>query len=403
MQIKFPSYFLWGAAISSYQCEGQNFNTDWYLWEKENNLERANDACSHYNLFAQDFQIASQLNLNSFRFSIEWARVCPEPGNFSQLELEHYEKVIDNLISYKIKPLVTLHHFTNPLWFINKEGWLNHKNIDYFISYVQKITELFKDKVDMWIIFNEPLVYIYNGFIAGIWPPGKKSIYSANKALKNITKAYLLAYEEIKRIYKMNNLSCKISLAKNIRVFSGCPTINLAMNSLIAGFRSKYFNFNLIEYLAKKRSLDFIGLNYYCKEYDTFKLPLGKNCGHKDHNERRNSIGWYVYPEGLYSVLLRLKRMDLPIIITENGTPENNPKFYESFLLSHLKSLGKAISAGVDLRGYFWWSLLDNFEWDKGFKQRFGLVGVDYATMERKIKPFAYTYAKICKEGSLRV
>jgi len=403
MEIQFPSHFLWGAAISSYQCEGNNFNCDWYLWEKEKFLEAAGRACDHYHLFDKDFQLAQSLDLNYLRFSIEWARVNPAISSFSQEELDHYIAVVDSLLNYKLKPIITLHHFTNPIWFANKGGWLNSKNIDYFLNFLKKTVESLKDRVDTWLIFNEPLVYIYNGFVVGSWPPGKRSLTDAKKVLDNITSAYLIGYQEIKNIYKESSIAPQISLAKNLRKFCGCPSFLSILNSLSASSRSRNFNYWLIERLRRKRSLDFLAINYYCKEYTKFKGLVGVECKHDSHGQRKNHLGWNVYPQGFYEVLKTLKKFGLPIIVTENGTAEIENHLYEQYLIEHLQSLAKAYLEGVDIRGYLWWSLLDNFEWDKGFKYRFGLIEVDYTTMARKVKPFACTYAKICNENKIEI
>ena len=403
MQIQFPHSFLWGAALSSYQCEGDNSNSDWYLWEKEKGLTNSASACKHYHLFDQDFQLASSLNLNSLRISLEWARIHPDPTTFSLEELTHYQKVIDALIKYNLKPIVTLHHFTNPLWFAKKGGWLQVKNIDYFLKFLKKTVEALKEKVDLWIIFNEPLVYIYNSFIRGIWPPGVRSLSRGQRVLSNILDAHLTGYQEIKRIYQDSKVSPQVSMAKSLRVFSPSPGPNLILNSLSAGLRSKLFNFRILNYLTKKNALDFIGLNYYCREFSKFKGLIGEESDYKPKRGRQNYLGWNVYPRGFYKLLKSLKRYNLPIIITENGTAENQDSLYEDFLIGHLKNLGLAMKEGVDIRGYLWWSLIDNFEWDKGFGPRFGLTEVNYSTFERKLKPFAYTYGKICKENRIEV
>ena len=403
MQIKFPTSFLWGAAISSYQCEGGNSNCDWYQWEKDRQLEEAGRACDHYQLFDKDFGIAQSLDLNALRFSIEWARINPNESSFSQEEIDHYNQVVDSLLEHKLKPIVTLHHFTNPTWFTDKGGWLNSKNVDYFLKYLKCIVEALKDKVDTWLIINEPLVYIYNSFVAGIWPPGRTSLADAKKVLDNMISAYLSGYQEIKSIYKKSSISPQISLAKNLRVFSGCPSFPHFLNSLSASSRSSHFNYWIIEHLRKKRSLDFLAINYYCKEYTKFKGLVGAECKHDSHGERKNYLGWNVYPQGLYEFLKGLKKFKLPIIITENGTAEERSSLYQDYLITHLQSLARAYRGGVDIRGYLWWSLLDNFEWDKGFGPRFGLVQVDYKTMARKVKPFAHTYAKICQENKIEI
>ncbi len=401
MQTQFPSGFLWGASLSSYQYEGGNFNSDWHLWEKEKELEPCGLACDHYRLYDEDFQLARDLNLNSLRLSIEWARVCPYPEVFSQKEIEHYSLVIDSLLKHNLKPVITLHHFTNPIWFSDKGGWLSSDNIESFLQYLRKIVEALKDRVDTWIVFNEPLVYIYQGFISGWWPPGERSLAKAKKVLANLLEAYCISYEEIKRIYGPKPVS--ISLAKNMRVFQAAPGTGYLLSALSASLRNYLFNWQALDYLVKKRRLDFIGLNYYCREYVEPKGLLGTESSYQPEGARKNHLGWNVYPQGLLDILVALGKYKLPIIITENGTAETGDRFYHEYLISHLKSAAQSLARGVNLAGYFWWSLLDNFEWDKGFKYRFGLYEVNYKTFARNLRGFARTYAKICRDNRLEI
>jgi beta-glucosidase len=401
MRIEFPASFLWGAAISSYQSEGDNFSSDWYLWEKNHHLPRARKICDHYHRFKQDFSFARQLNFNALRISLEWARIYPQANHAQQSQWQHYQEVIKTLKQFNLKPLVTLHHFTNPIWFIANGGWLVGKNIEHFIRYSVQAADFFKHDVDNWLVFNEPLVYVFNGYLTGIWPPGHKSLNSARKVTANILAAYVDVYQEIKHIYRQINKPVNISLAKHFRIFAPCPRGNVMLNAFMAFTRDSVFNLPLIDYLYKKKCLDYIGVNYYCKEYVQAKGLLGQQCKHKTHKEKRNRLGWYIYPQGLYEILLRLKKFALPIIITENGTAAGFWGDYKSFLLSHLRSVAKAVDCGVDVRGFLWWSLLDNFEWDKGAQYRFGLFKVNYKTQERTIKPFALTYAEICQNNAI--
>ncbi|MEM7817086.1 MAG: family 1 glycosylhydrolase, partial [Candidatus Aenigmatarchaeota archaeon] len=173
------------------------------------------------------------------------------------------------------------------------------------------------------------------------------------------------------------------------------------LNLFSTYFRDKIFNFKILEDLFKKNYLDFLAINYYTKQNIRFGGLLGKECNSYLHNERKNFLGWYVYPDGLFNLLIKLKKFNLPIIITENGTAETQDILYKDYLLLHLKSVHKAILKKVNVKGYLWWSLIDNFEWDKGFGPRFGLIEVNYKTFERKIKPFALVYAKIAKENKI--
>ncbi|MBU2473303.1 MAG: glycoside hydrolase family 1 protein [Candidatus Omnitrophica bacterium] len=399
--MRFPSNFLWGASLSSYQCEGANLNSDWYFWEKEKGLELCGLACDHYHHYDQDFRLARSLNLKALRISIEWSRICPYPEVFSQKELQHYSSVIDSLLKHNLKPVVTLHHFTNPLWFSDREGWLCSKNIDSFLEYLRKTVETLKDRVDTWIIFNEPLVYAYQGFITGSWPPGERSFPKAKKVLANILEAYCRGYEEIKQIYGRQPVS--VSLAKHLRVFEAVPGLGFPLNSIAVGLRDRIFNWQALDYLAKRKKLDFIGLNYYCREYVQAGGLFGCESNYQPKAGRKNHLGWDIYPQGFLDILVELGKYKLPVMITENGTAETEDRFYQEYLLSHLKSLAQAQAKGVDVAGYFWWSLLDNFEWDKGFKPRFGLFEVDYKTLTRISRPFAQTYAKICQANRLEL
>ena len=402
MRIKFPSEFLWGSSISSYQVEGSNEASDWFAWEKNQYLEPAGKSTGHYNLFRDDISLAHSLGHNALRFSIEWSRIYHSKNSVSRFEIDHYLDVLSFLRSKGMVPIVTLHHFTNPHWFAERGGWLRKESVDEFISYVKTIVFQLKSYVRYWIVFNEPMVYIYNGFIEGIWPPGIKSLGEASLALSNIMKAYVLAYGEIKRIYGRDR--SYVSIAKNMRVFTPCYYFNLGQNNVFAYLRSHFFNFRIINYLVGRRCLDFIGLNYYCREFVRCgKTIFGFECKDTHHKGLRNTLGWFIYPRGLYLLLMGLRRYNLPVIITENGTSEDSDSSYSRFLHLHIESVAKAISSGADVRGYLWWSLLDNFEWDKGYKHRFGLVKVDFNTFERKPKKFALEYKKICVDNAIEV
>lgn len=402
MLIKFPAAFLWGSSISSYQTEGGNNRCDWFFWEENNRLTAAGKACDHYNLFPRDFELAKYLSHNSLRLSIEWSRIFFSETGLSEEGINHYKEVVSCLNRNYLTPIITLHHFTNPMWFINKGGWLSTRNIDYFLKYVSEVVYSLKDVVKYWIVFNEPMVYVYNGFIRGIWPPGDRSFTRARKVLRNMLKAYVLAYQEIKRVCGADN--SEVSIAKHLRVFSPCPYYNFGQNSLSSGIRSRLFNHAVLDYLAGKGKLDFIGINYYCKEYVKSGGGIaGKECSLNHHPERKNTLGWNVYPEGLYELMVSLKRYDKPLLITENGTSEKEENLYEGFLLAHITEMARAMTAGVKVSGYLWWSLLDNFEWDKGYNHGFGLLKVNPGTFEREIRKFAFVYKKVCGDNTINI
>jgi len=411
MSLKFPKNFYWGSATSAHQVEGGNHN-DWSEWEKINAKRLSKEAkikwqpwqqekfpemfnpenyisgraCDHYHLYEQDFDIAKKLGHNAHRFSIEWSRIEPEQGKFNEKEIEHYRKVILALKKRGIEPFVTLWHWTNPLWIRDIGGWENKKITDYFERYAEKISNALGENVKFWITLNEPEIYASNSYFAGVWPPQKKNLFAYLRVLNNLIKAHRKAYGVIKKA----NSNSKIGIAKNNIYFEAYQ--NKLVNRVLKKFIDWWWNFYFLNRIRNHQ--DFIGLNHYFHN----RINYGFN---KNENKKISDIGWELYPEAIYYVLKDLKRFNKPIYITENGLADGGDKKRSWFILESLKNIGKAINEGVNVRGYLHWSLMDNFEWDKGFWPRFGLVEVNYKTLERKIRPSALQYAKICKTNEL--
>ena len=403
--IKFPQNFLWGAATSSYQVEGGNANSGWWHWEKKAGKENSGLACRHYELYAHDFDLARSLNHNAHRLSIEWSRVEPREGEFSKAELKHYIDVIDALRSRNLEPIVTLHHFSNPLWFAQKGGWQNRRGIAYFLRFAEFIVKALAGKVRHWITINEPLVYTYHVYILGVWPPQEKSLLKAMRAEDNFLIAHIKTYKLIHDIYRKANLAHPyVSIAQNVQAFLPCRPV--LRDKFAAYLRDKWYNFRFIERAARRRSLDYIGINYYSRqvaEVEKWSLShlIMDTCKMNHHPVKKNSLGWDIYPQGLYDLLLKLKKYNLPIIITENGISTDDDSLRWEYISEHLKSIHAAMEKGVKVTGYFYWSLLDNFEWDKGFSPRFGIIEVDYNTYERRVRESAEKFAAVCKTGVL--
>ena len=388
--LKFPDGFLWGTATSAYQVEGGVLNCDWSALQQPAGGGPAGKACNHYHLYEKDFDLMKKLNLNAYRFSIEWSRIEPKEGEFDEKEIEHYRKVLLALKEREIKSMVTLHHFTNPKWLAKIGGWQNKKVVFYFSRFAERILKEYQDLVDFWITINEPIVYASMAFLRGIWPPQKKNIILFLKVIKN----QISTHKKIFRISRHLNPTLKIGIAKNNQFFeSENPNSPLDRFST---FLARYF-WN--EYFLNRiqNHLDFIGLNYYF--HYRVKFPF-KN---RNENKLLSDIGWEIYPEGIYFVLKELQKYNLPIYITENGLADSEDKLRKNFIRDHLYWIHKAIQDGVDIRGYFHWSFMDNFEWEKGFKPRFGLIEIDYKSFERKPRPSAFYYAKICKENTLQL
>ncbi|MEK7160494.1 MAG: glycoside hydrolase family 1 protein [Patescibacteria group bacterium] len=411
MEQKFPSGFLWGAATSSHQVEGGNTN-DWTEWEQKmakslsqransknwpdfilknypNPLQPANyisgQACDHYNRFREDFDIAKSLGHNAHRFSIEWSRVEPEEGKFDEVVIEHYREVVKSLRERGLEPFVTLWHFTNPLWISKIGDWTNKKTIDYFVRYVRKMVEALTE-INFWITLNEPDdIYTFYAYCVGKYPPQEKSFIKTWLALRNLILAHKKAY----RVIHQHNSSAMVSFANNTIYFESRGVIA----RIIKIFANAYWNF----YFLRKTLAynDFIGCNFY--HHNVLKGVMTN----QNKNVETTDVGWEILPKGIYHVLKDLKKYNKPIYITENGLADAKDDKRTQFIEEHLKWIYKAISENVDIRGYFHWSLLDNFEWDKGFWPRFGLVEVNYQTLERKIRPSALAYAKICRTNKI--
>ena len=424
-KLKFPENFYWGSATSAHQVEGGTYN-EWSEWEKKNAKKLAEDSekrymhgvtdkdfvkkaekdpnnyisgktADHYHKFREDFDMAKELGHNAHRFSIEWSRVEPKEGQFDEKEIAHYKNVIKALKERNLEPFVTLWHWTNPVWISNIGGWENKKTVDYFLRYVEKIVDALGDDVKFWIPLNEPQVYTGMSYITGIFPPNVKSLRKANKVFKNLIETHRKTY---KFIHKRSG--------EEIRV--GASYYMVCHTPYSDGFFNKLL-VKILDYIrghrfigAMDRHQDFIGLQYY--HHDIIKFGLGGRfliADVVDENKDTTDMGWEIYPEGIYHVLKQLKKYNLPIFITENGLADAKDEKREEFIVKHLRWIHEAIQEGIDVRGYFYWSLLDNFEWDKGFWPRFGLIEINYDTLERKIRPSAWKYKKIIEDNAIEI
>ena len=403
--MKFPQNFLWGTATSAYQVEGGNINSDWWQWEKDAGKENSGNASRHYEFYEQDFSLAKSLNHNAHRLSIEWSRIEPEEGKFSQEELKHYIDVILSLRMRNIEPMVTLHHFTNPAWFSKSGGWENRRSAAKFLRYCDFLIRSLGKHVHYWITINEPMVYISHAYILGAWPPEAKSLLKAKAVEDNLLSAHTRAFRLIHKTYKELNIpNPSIGVAQNMQAFVPC-TQDLK-NKFAANLRDKWYNFGFLDKIMRHKAMDFIGVNYYSRQLVELEKWGIRNlamdvCKNNHHPVKKNSLGWDIYPEGLYKVLLKLKKYSLPVIMTENGICTSDDNLRWEYIHDHLKNIYFAMEKGVNVTGYFYWSLVDNFEWDKGFGPRFGLIGIDYNTYKRTVRESAVKFGQVCKTGVL--
>ncbi len=404
-KIVLPKGFLWGASSSSHQVEGGNKN-DWTVWEKKNakrlageapkkweNWQQGNfpemfrpenyisgQAVDHYRRFEEDFDLAKELSHNAHRLSLEWSRIEPRKGVFDERALRHYGKVLKALQAKNIEPFVTIWHWTLPLW-LSKEGGIL---AEHFPAYFERLTETvakrFKKQVRFWITINEPSIVVSNGYLRGAWPPNKKCPREANRAFKNLAMSHNLAYDKIKSI----DPTAQAGLANNMIFLEPKYRFCVVDQAIVMAYRH-FANERIYKLTAGKH--DFLGLNYYFHQKLRFTL--------KNYNENKEvtDLGWEIYPEGLYRIIKEAVKCagkkDIPVYITENGLADRSDEKRSGFVLAHLKQTKRAIKEGYNVKGYFYWALTDNFEWDKGFWPRFGLIEIDRNSQARKIRKSA--------------
>lgn len=420
--------FLWGTATSSHQIEGDNRFNDWWAWEIQGRLKESSGAAADsYSRFREDFDIISRLGQNAHRFSLEWSRFEPEENQWNEEAFRHYDEVFRELQARKIEPMVTLHHFTNPEWFTQKGGWLSEEAVTLFLRYVDRVVRAYGKYVRFWITINEPLIFLYHGFFAGLWPPGLSSYRDSLKVFKNLLYAHVGAYRIIHSYYE-SHLKHRPAVSMAMHMTHFTPFNSHSLGDRWATFTRHWFVNMLFpsalmsgylfypgvfsEFLPLRGTLDYIGLNYYTRDFIRFNGLLGEGAflgsivppqEIAQKAAERNVMGWEVYPEGLYRLLKSLARFRLPIYITENGICAQEDSQRVRFVREHLEAVSRARREGVPVEGYFYWSLLDNFEWAHGFEPRFGVVEIDYKTQQRKIRPSAQVLSEMCRKITVEI
>lgn len=417
--LEFPANFLWGTATAAHQVEGDNRLNDWWAFEQEPGRIHDNNpsgaACRHYELYKQDFQMLADLHQNSHRLSLEWSRIEPEEGKFDSAAIAHYRDVLETLRAHNIEPCLTIHHFTNPLWLARKGAWENPAVVNYFERFVRLVAREYGDIVRYWVTINEPMVYVLMGYILSAWPPAKKDYSLGFACAANFMRAHAAAYRALHETARVEPM---VGIAHNIRIFDPANPDSL-LDRKIAALQDYVFNETILLALTEGRlrlplgmdaipgarnSLDFIGLNYYSRDLVAFDIKkpgtlFGRNFAPPD--AELSLFGWEIYPEGLYRLAMRLAQYGKPILITENGLPDETDEQRPRMLLDHLAALNRAIKEGADVRGYYHWSFIDNFEWAEGYRTPFGLVAVDFHTQQRSVKESGRLYAEICRTGRI--
>lgn len=415
--LQFPSTFLFGAATSSHQVEGGNRANDWWAWEEAGRVgERSGAACDHWHRFAEDFELAHGLGHNAHRFSLEWSRLEPQPGVWDERAFDHYRDVLEAQRHKGLEPILTLNHFTLPQWAARQGGWLSEAVIARFDALAREAARRYGELVRFWITLNEPMVYAYKSYLEGTWPPGERNFELARKVVRGLLFAHVRAYvglhEEARRLGRS---APRVGVAHHVISFFPCRPWS-PFDHFAAWARRQLATWYFLtscqtgriaaglarEKLPAKRALDFVGVNYYSRDFvhfDGWGMPrmMGRVCSLEHHRGAgpRNDMDWEIYPQGLYLELKRLARLGLPLMVTENGICTQQDAVRTEFIRSHVAAVGRAVAEGVPVIGYLYWSLLDNFEWADGFGPRFGLVDVEYKTQRRAVRPSALAFAQL--------
>jgi len=385
--------FLWGAATSAHQVEGNNIHNDWWAWEKRHPaVVNSGRAADHYERFREDFALARELGHTAHRLSLEWSRIEPAEGVWSRHALNHYREVLEALRENGLTSFVTLHHFSNPQWLAERGGWEHKRTPQLFARYARMVAEQLGDLVDYWITFNEPIVYATHGWWRGEWPPGKRDWRVLLRVIRHLAyghgQAYRAIHEEL--------ADARVGVAKHVVAY--VPSDRATWSGrLAARWQNWWFNYRWLG--MTRGSHDFIGVNYYHSQRP-IRLSLWPwRLETEEWKGPTSDMGWPIWPQGLQEALRLMKQYRVPLYVTENGLADARDAYRADFIRDHIRAVEAVQEQGVDVRGYFYWSLLDNFEWADGFEPRFGLVAVDYDTMERTPRPSAQVYKAIIEQA----
>ncbi len=425
-QLDFPADFRWGTATSAHQVEGNNTHNQWWAFEQIPGAiwhgDRSGWACDWWRHVESDLDRMATLHQNAHRLSVEWSRIEPEPGRFDHSALDRYREILGGLQDRGMEPLVTLHHFTNPLWLERRGGWEDGSAVALFRRFVEITVQALGDLCSFWCTINEPMVYVAQGWFLGQWPPRRSHFPTAMRVTRHLLFAHAEAYHAIHRIQP----DALVGYAKHVRLFQGLRPGH-PLDRCAAGLKRWLFEhlwvaatsdgvlrpplagFERDPRLVGTR--DYFGVNYYTQDRTRFTPNPLRLFGVEEfppHAEQtdpgRDGRPFAAFaPEGLYQVCQELQHHapGVPIYITENGVPDREDRLRPRWLVAHLQQLHRAIQDGCHVRGYYHWTLVDNFEWAEGWGLRFGLFALDPTTQERTARPSAYLYREIARRNAV--
>ena len=413
----FPRGFLWGTATAAHQVEGNNINNNWWKWEQEGHTIHKSLLASDWwgGRWKEDFDRAAEAGQNAHRLSVEWSRIQPSPDRWDEDALERYRTMLRGLRDRNMIAMVTLHHFTDPLWVSEQGGWENQSVVPVFEKFVRKTVEALKEYTSLWCTINEPNVYALEGYVDKKFPPGKSNLILAMRVQANLLRGHAAAYRAIHELQPEARVGVAHHFRPMVPRYSWFPldvlernlhfnTINMAFPSgiLTGVMRTPLGIFRIPE---AKGTQDYFGLNYYSQDTVAFDLRKpGELFGRRYYPQGSDIAegGMNVnFPEGLFRSLKWSLQFKLPILITENGIEDATDSLRPRYIAGHIHQMWRAVNFNWPVKGYFSWTLVDNFEWERGWTQRFGLWELDVETQARRKRPSADLYAEICKENGL--
>jgi len=415
----FPKGFLWGTATAAYQVEGNNHNTNWFQWEQQGHIvdnQKCGMACDWGSgRWREDFDRAAETAQNTHRFSIEWSRIQPTPDVWDENTIDVYREMAKGLRKRGLIPMVTLHHFTDPLWLVEMGGWENPDVINKFATFTEKVVKALKEYVDLWCTINEPNVYTVMGYLMGIFPPGVKDPLRAYQVIINMVSAHAAAYQVIHEIQS----KASVGMAINYRSFVPARKW-MPFDKWIANFQSRNYNDlfadpqlnGYIKYLLLSKKVpkakdtqDYLGINYYSRDLVKFSpFNLGGFLSNRFSNpDVELSEHEFIAnePLGFFESLKWALKYHVPIYVTENGIEDSKDNLRPRYIIEHIHQMWRAVNFSWPIKGYYHWTLVDNFEWERGWSQRFGLWELDTETQVRRKRPSVDLYAAICKSNAL--
>ncbi|MEW6716065.1 MAG: family 1 glycosylhydrolase [Chloroflexota bacterium] len=416
----FPKSFLWGTATSSHQVEGKNNNNNWWAWEQQAGRiienHKSGSACDWWGgRWREDFDRASETGQNAHRLSIEWSRVQPAPDRWDEEALDHYRQMMRGLHERGMTPLVTLHHFSDPLWFAETGGWEKESAPKHFAGYVGKVVTALKEYVTTWCTINEPNVLTQQGYLSANFPPGISSFKSAFQVLRNLVRAHAAAYHTIHELQPESRVGVVMYHRGFLPAKPGNP-LDTFVTSLLSQFFNDCFPRALKDGVLRiplkretipeaKGTQDFLGIDYYTQDRVAFDLRAANQLfGRRFYPPEADlsDTGFIANePEGMFSALKWGLQFNIPIIVTENGVEDADDHLRPRYIAQHIHKVWRAVNFNWPIKGYFHWTLVDNFEWERGWTQRFGLWELDPETQSRIKRPSADLYASICRQNAL--